>query len=130
MIGPYSRKHIYATFEQWRVPTEYAVSLYNYLTMGLMPGGFFTSVLANDWNGAIVRSHPSNTIEALKAATGWICDHVPSQARGSYEAVEAWSQLSNEARSQALREQGLLLNDKDETLMALKGISTEAPILY
>jgi hypothetical protein len=129
-IGPYSRKRVYETFAEWRVPNEYATSLYNYLVYGFSPGGFFTSVLANDWHLAVMRSHPSNTIEALKAATGWIHDHVPPEARGSYEAVNAWCRLDNDARKAILLERNLVLPSKTEVIKALKGESTLEPILW
>ena len=123
-IGPYSKKRVYETFGEWRVPQEFAHSLYNYLVYGFAPGGCFTSILANDWHLAIMRSHPSNTIEALKAATGWIHDYVPQLARGSYDAVDAWCRLDDDARKAILLERDLVLSDKTETIKSLKGEST------
>lgn len=129
-VGPYSRKRILETMANWHVPNDYAQPLYNYLVWGLPPGGFFTSVLANDWAGAIQRSHPNNTIEALKAATGWIYDYVPLEARGSYEAVDAWCDMDTESRKAILLERHLVRSDKEETVMALKGVPTNEPIFY
>ena len=129
-IGPYSRKQVYETFAEWRVPNEYSTSLYNYLDYGFSPGGFFTSVLANDWHLSIMRSHPSNTIESLKAATGWIHDHVPQLARGSYDAVDYWCKLDDKARQDILIERGVILPSKTEVIKALKGESTLEPILW
>jgi len=123
-VGPYSKKRIYTTFAEWHVPQEYAHPLYNYLVYGFQPGGCFTSVLANDWHMAIMRSHPSNTIPAIKAATGWIHSCVPAQARGSYEAVEAWSRLDSEVRRTVLEQAGLVLPSRTETFKALRGDST------
>lgn len=129
-VGPYSRQRIMETFVPWKVPNEYAQPLYNYLVYGFSPGGFFTSVLANDWHLAIMRSHPSNTIEALKSATGWIHDHIPLQAQGSYEAVEAWCRMDAEERTKILIERQLLLPSKTEVFMALRGKPANDPILY
>jgi len=77
-----------------------------------------------------MRSHPSNTIEALKAATGWIHDHVPPQARGSYEAVDAWCDIDTESRKAILLERRLILPSKTEVIKALKGEPTQEPILW
>jgi hypothetical protein len=128
-VGPHSRKRIFDSFAEWGVPKEYADPMYNYLVYGFTPGGFFTSVLANDWHLAIMRSHPSNTIQALKAATGWIHDRVPSQARGSYEAVDAWSRLDDAERTEILLEHRLILSSKREVWLTLKGSSTIEPVL-
>ena len=129
-IGPYSRKQVLETMVPWKVPKEYADPLYNYLVYGFSPGGFFTSVLANDWHLAIMRSHPSNTIEALKAATGWIHDHVPPQAMGSYAAVEDWCRMDSDERKKILLERNLVLPSKTEVFMALKGTPANDPFLY
>ena len=129
-IGPYSRKQVMTTFVQWDVPKEYADPFYNYLVYGYSPGGFFTSVLANDWSGAVMRSHPSNTIEALKAITGWIRDYIPSQARGSYPAVDHWCRLDSDTRTKILLEHNLILPSKTEVFKALKGESANDPFLY
>jgi hypothetical protein len=130
-IGPYTKKQIYETFAEWHVPQEFAHPLYNYLVYGFTPGGCFTAVLANDWHRAVMSSHPGNTITALKAATGWIHDRVPSQARGSYEAVDAWSRLDSEVRRSVLEHSGLVLPSRTETFKALRGESTvTAPLDY
>lgn len=129
-IGPYSRKRVLETMAQWNVQKEYADPLYNYLIYGFSPGGFFTSVLANDWHMAIMRSHPANTIEALKAATGWIHDHVPPQAMGSYGAVEDWCRMESAERQKILLERDLILPSKREVFLALKGTPANDPVLY
>jgi hypothetical protein len=97
-LTKYSRNKILETFQYWSVPKDFADPMFNYLVYGYQPGSCFTSVLANDFSGAIMRSHPSNTVEAFKALVGWINDYVPSMARGSYEVVEAWTNLSDSQR--------------------------------
>jgi hypothetical protein len=120
-IGTHSKRLALKTFVHWHVDRDYVMPLFNYVWMGLAPGGFFTSVLANDWGGAIQRSHPGNTIPALKNATGWILDRVPAVARGSYPAVEAWCyHLSDEERTQILLDHGLVLPPQRELLMVIK----------
>ena len=129
-VGPHSRKRVFETFALWSVPKEYADPMYNYLVYGFTPGGFFTSVLANDWHHAIMRSHPSNTIEALKAVTGWMHDCLPKSALGSYEAVEAWSRLGDAERTEILLEHRIILPPKREVWLTLKGSPTTEPYLY
>jgi hypothetical protein len=128
-VGPHSKKRIFETFAEWSVPQEYAAPMYNYLVYGFTPGGFFTSVLANDWHLAMMRSHPSNTIQALKAVTGWMHDRLPRQALGSYEAVEAWSRMDDAERTKILLEHRLILSSKQEVWLTLKGSSTIEPVL-
>jgi hypothetical protein len=129
-VGPHSRKRIFETFAEWEVPKEYADPMYNYLVYGFTPGGFFTSVLANDWHLAIMRSHPSNTIQALKAVTGWMHDRLPKQAVGSYEAVEAWCRMEDAERTEILLEHRLILSPKREVWLTLKGSPTIEPVLW
>lgn len=126
----YNRNRLLKTFEHWRVPREFAEPMYNYLVHGYSPGGCFTSVLANDFYGAIQRSHPSNTIEAFKALSGWIRDIVPHGAYGSYEAVDNWCYLKDEARRKILEDAGMIYTEEDEVLLVLRNQYTEEPHLY
>ena len=129
-VGPYSRKRVLETMALWNVPKEYADPMYNYLVYGFSPGGFFTSVLANDWHTAIMRSHPANTIDALKAVTGWIYDQMPKQAVGSYEAVDEWCRMDDAKRTKILLEHRLILSPKREVFMALRGAPANDPVLW
>jgi len=129
-VGPYTRQRIMETCAHWHMSKEYAEPMYNYLVYGFSPGGFFTSVLANDWHTAMMRSHPANTVEALKAVTGWIHDQMPKQALGSYEAVDEWCRMSDTDRQKILLDHRLILESKQEVLMALKGKSTIEPVLW
>ena len=107
-LTPYSRKIIYQSFQDWRVPKDFAGPMYAYLVHAFNPGSCFTAVLANDFLGALSRSHPSNTIPSLKALAGWIRDTVPEQARGSYEAVEFWTSAGPEFRRGVLEKARLI----------------------
>ena len=129
-LTKYSRNQILRTFQTWGVPKDFADPMYNYLVYGYKPGSCFTSVLANDFYGAIRRSHPSNTIEAFKALAGWIDDCVPSMARGSYEVVEAWTNLSDNQRRAVLEAKGLIFTLEEESWMILKDGPVEEVHLY
>lgn len=129
-LTAYSRNRILETFSHWHVPKEFADPMYNYLVHGFNPGGCFTSVLANDFHGAIVRSHPGNTIEALKALTGWIYDTLPYDARGNYKAVDDWCYLKDEQRRSILEQKELIYTEEQEVMMVLQSKHTIEPILF
>jgi len=126
----YSRNLLLATFSKWDVAKDFADPMYNYLVHGYAPGSFFTSVLANDFHSAIARSHPANSIEALKHLGGWILDCAPREAHGSYDAVSNWCYLTPEARRQILEEYGLVYTEEKEVWMTLEGKVTVEPQLY
>lgn len=129
-ISVYSRNNILQTMEHWKVPKDFADPMYNYLVYGYEPGSFFTAVLANDWFSAIMRSHPANTIEGLKAVSAWINENMPKQCWGSYDKVGKWTTATDETRRAALEKAELIFTEKDETWMALKGKPTYEPVLW
>lgn len=115
-----SEKKLRATFGLWQVDDEYAQPMYNYLVHGFEPGSFFTSVLANDFHMAMARSHPANSIPALKALSGWIGDYMPREAWGNYQAVDVWVKAKPEYRRSVLETRGLIYTPEYETLETLK----------
>ena len=126
----YSKNLLYKTFQDWRVDKEFADPMYNYLVYGFEPGSCFTSVLANDFFGAITRSHPANTVEAFKALAKWINETVPPEARGSYEAVKYWTSLDKSIRRRVLEEHRIIFKEEDEMWMALQGVPVVEFRLY
>lgn len=126
-MNPHSEALLRRTFETWRVQDEYADTMYHYLTLGYNPGGFFTAVLANDCLSAFQRSHPANKMQDLKNLAGWIRDHVPEPARGSYEAVNAWCDLTQDERYAILEENGLKHSPQHETWRTLNEPDPEMP---
>lgn len=129
-LTQYSRNRILETFKRWDVPKEFADSMYNYLVHGYSPGGCFTAVLANDFHGAIRRSHPGNTVEAFKALSGWIGEYMPPETKGSYNNVEVWCSLPADVRRTILEDCEIIYTAQEETWQALKGVPTHEPILY
>ena len=121
MITVHSRNRLYTTFNQWDVPMDFADPMANYLVYGYEPGSCFTAVLANDFIGAIRSSHPSNTVEAFKALAGWLYSHVPPEAYGSYDKVQAWLELDSDERRAILVHNRLIYTAREETWLALKG---------
>lgn len=129
-LSNHSRIRLMKTFADWSVPKDFADPMYNYLVHGYSPGSCFTSVLANDFAGAIARSHPHNTVEAFKALVGWIDSTVPVQAWGSYKAVDAWSKLDIVERRAILERAHLVFTHEDEMMLVLQGERTQEPVLY
>jgi hypothetical protein len=129
-ITKYSRINILHSMEYWHVPKDYADPMYNYLVHGFEPGGFFTAVLANDWMTAIQRSHPANTIDALKAVSSWIIDTIPEQCWGNYDLVSKWINATDDHRRAVLERHKLIFSEKEETWMALEGRPADEPILW
>jgi hypothetical protein len=79
--------------------------------------------------GALSRSHPGNSVQALKNLVGWIQDQMPRSAWGSYEAVEYWTNLTQDGRRHILEMHRLIYTEKEETWMAVKGETTEDPLM-
>lgn len=117
----YSLNRLTKTAQEWSVDKDYFDPLFNYLIHGFEPGGFWTAVLANDFMGALQRSHPANQIPALKKATGWIQDRFPRNSFGSYEAVDQWLHLSEQQRRASLEAHGLIYTEREEVEKALRG---------
>ena len=90
-------------------------SLENYLMYGYQPGGFLTSVLANDLYAAVGRADHWNK-QRLPKIVNEIIYKVPAVALGSYEAVEAWCRDRDSRRSQYARRM-----EKQFIMRSLKG---------
>jgi hypothetical protein len=116
-----NRNRIYQTMADWEVPRDWADIMYRYLALGLPPGGMFTSMLANDARGMLQRNHPLNDIRSLKAVSGWISATVPPEACDSYENVNRWCDLNDDARWEILHSHGLVLSAEETTFELLKG---------
>ncbi len=129
-ITVYSRNRLYETFTKWDVPRDFADPMANYLVYGYEPGGFFASVLANDFHGAVARSHPAITIEALKMLSGWIGECMPREAHGGYDVVSNWCYLPPNARRLILEKNNLIYTEQEEVVLALRSESTVEPVLY
>ena len=129
-ITVYSRNRLYKTFSNWDVPRDFADTMANYLIYGYQPGSFFTATLANDLMQAIASSHPSNTINSLKALAGWINEYCPKEAYGSYVKVTAWCEMTSEMHRPILEKNRIIYTEKEEVWMALSDERIEEPILY
>jgi hypothetical protein len=120
-----------ASAANWAVPQAFYDPMFNYLVHGFAPGSFFTALLANDCMTALSCSHPSNTMEALKALGGWIRECFPRSAWGDYDRVILWQDIPELTRREILEQHGLIYSEADEINMALKGVSLyPEPVLY
>lgn len=120
-LSDYSKHKFNESLAHWQVDRDFGEPMYNYLVYGFSPGSFFTAVLANNFYDAVARSHPSNTMTALKKLTGWMRDCMPPEALGSYHAVEEWIKLTEEERRSILIRDNLIYTPKQETWLAVKG---------
>ena len=119
-LTKFSRNRMMLTATRWTVPREYFDPLYNYLVHGYEPGSFWSAVLANDFMGAIQRSHPSNDIPALKHAVGWIQDSFPIESYGNYHMIKGWLKLDAIDRRLILESARMIYTEQEEIMMALK----------
>jgi hypothetical protein len=129
-ITVYSRNRLFETFSKWDVPRDFADPMANYLIYGFRPGGFFTALLANDCFAAISRSHPANTVEALKCLVGWIRETLPIESYGSSLAIKHWIHLEEEDRRRVLENHQLIYTEQEEIMLTLRSESTVEPVLY
>lgn len=128
-LAPHSRNKLLGTFDQFRVVKDFAEPMYNYLVHGFQPGSCFTSVLANDFLGAMTRSHPANTVEAFKSLAKWIYNTLPAEAYGNYDIVNKWLALLPAERRAILEQHKLIYTEQEETWMVLNNTPTHEPIL-
>jgi len=126
----YSQNRILETFAHWNVPKDFARPMYDYLIYGHQPGSCFTAVLANDFIGAITRSHSSNSVEAFKSLARWMIATLPEKTYGSYDRVDAWCDMTWDLRRPVLEKHKVVFTEKEEVWMILKEEPTVEPVLY
>lgn len=121
-LTPHSKNRLMTSFHSWGVPIEYSDVIYGYLVHGHSPGSFFTAVLKNDFAEAIMSSHPSNTVPALKSLVAWLNHYLPKEmAWGSPAAVSEWLLLlDSDLRRARLENLKLIYTEKEELLLILK----------
>jgi hypothetical protein len=85
---------------QWdyfsEVPEHTREALENYFIHGYQPGGFLTSVLANDLVGAVSRADSTNK-RRIPEIVNWVVFNAPAGSWGSLEVVDSWCE-GNEHR--------------------------------
>lgn len=130
-LTEHSKNKLLKSLSLYEVPKDYAEPIYNYLVYGFAPGSFFTSVLANEFMDAISRSHPANTIGALKNLVCWILNELPEGvAYGSYAIVDEWLTMTEQQRRAVLEHRRLIYTEQEEIMLILKGEPTHEPHLW
>jgi hypothetical protein len=71
------------------IPTHTQKAIEDYLLYGYAPGGFLTSMFANDIFSAVYKADSANR-HHLNEITKWIVTQAPVASKGSYKAVENW----------------------------------------
>jgi hypothetical protein len=87
---------------------EWVGVMERYVLHGLHPGGFFSSLLANNMMDAMARCHLLNPTKDIKMLCLWVVNICPYEAWGSYEKVVAWCKLDEKARRIILEERNLV----------------------
>ena len=90
-------------------------SLENYLMYGFEPGGFLTSVIANDLRLAVGRADHWNK-DRLPEIVNEIVFKMPALSIGSYDAVKDWCRDKDDRRSEYARRM-----EKQFTMQSLTG---------
>lgn len=60
-----------------------------YIDHGILPGGFGTALLTNNLKAAVAAADWIN-IDLIPKHILWLWDHMPAQAWGTPDAVNAW----------------------------------------
>jgi len=130
-LTKYSKYKLQNKMALYKVDKDFADPIYNYLVLGFSPGSFFRSVLANQFMDAVARSHPANTIPALKNLVCFIVNEMPDGiTHGSYEIVDAWTKLSTDERRKILEECRLVFTEKEEIVKVLKDDPVNEPVIW
>lgn len=129
-LTEHSKNRLLSTFARWEVPNDFADPLYNYLVHGFHPGSFWYCVLCNDFAKAILASHSSNTVPALKNAVSWLVNTLPRSIWGSSEVIAEWLELSTQHRRARLESLDLIYTGEEEVILLLKGTPTHEPNLW
>ena len=128
-LTKYSQNRLKNSLYHWRVAKDFAEPMFNYLVYGFEPGGFFKGWYANDAT-SIIRSHPANTVEALKDLTKWMLNCAPDPAWGTHDKVNNWLKMSAQDRRFVLEHYELVYTEAEEIEMALKGLPVTDPVFY
>lgn len=130
-LTKYSRNKLMCSFANYNVDKDFIDPIYNYLVFGFEPGSFFTSALANDFMDAISRSHPANTVPALKKLVSWIVNELPEGVtHGSYAIVDKWLRMTELERRTVLEQCKLIYTEKEEIVMVLKDEKITEPFFW
>lgn len=128
-LAEHSRNRLWGSLHNWSVPRDFAEPMFNYLVHGYEPGGFFKGWYANDAT-SIIRSHPANTVEALKALTKWMINCAPDPAWGNHDNVNNWLKMDANDRRFVLEHCRLIYTEQEEIMLLLKGEHTVEPFFY
>jgi hypothetical protein len=120
-LTDHSIHRINSSLAQYNLPYSFASPIVNYLLYGLNPGGFFTSLLANDAMGAFTHSHPMNDMLSLKYLVTWINNNLNDKVHyGSYDTVNQWLNMSDIDRRKSLENANLIYDEQTEIMLILK----------
>ncbi len=73
-----------------KLPPHVEKGLRNFVTLGVVPGGFVRAVLENDLQAAVARADPES-FAALKTVVNHVFNCLPGDSWGSREKVKLYS---------------------------------------
>jgi hypothetical protein len=80
------------------IPEHIRFSFENYLIHGIHPGGFVSSIIANDIFNAVYKADNIN-MTRISNITTWIVINMPTSSIGSYDAIKDWCSDKDNVRS-------------------------------
>jgi hypothetical protein len=80
------------------VPDAIREGLWNYMAYGLLPGGFMTAVLKNNFSLAMARADHSWNGNSFKQLAKWIDANMPRYMRGDEKSMAEWMAKTDEER--------------------------------
>lgn len=84
-----------------RIPNDGIATLERYRDHGVPTGDTYRAILANDLFDAFKRAD-IETAGAMAAIVSWIYNHMPVNAYGSRERVDAWIKMHREQKAREL----------------------------
>lgn len=128
-LTKYSENRLLNSLLHWHVPKDFAEPMFNYLVHGFEPGGFFKGWYANDAS-SIIRSHPGNTVTALKDLMKWMLNCMPDPAWGNHDNVNNWIKMDAKDRRFVLEQYQLIYTEAEEIEMVLRNLPVTDPIFF
>ena len=107
---PYRKIHpqFIDTFRQFgSVPDLTQESLWNYLAYGISPGGFLTSVLCNDFTGAMCKADHTWNGQSFRDLAMWLIHRAPRESYGNSEKMQVWMKWDDIKRREIMIDRGL-----------------------
>jgi len=92
------------TFQDYYIPSRMMGGIERYISDGIPPGDFLTSIITNDLSGAVGAADDEN-LRNLPAYVAYFYNEVPSGCWGSREIFDNWME-NKMLEAQAMNDAG------------------------